>query len=106
MKKIVLVLCFSLVLVSSGFSETRILKISPNNVEVQEVYYKDKAGKEEVIISKESYGQDRLDREKASAQTNLDAIDAMTAEEYKNKAKKAFTDHKTKLEDIQKVMKE
>lgn len=103
MKKLVLVGAI-LFFTSTCFAETRIVKIAENNCEVQEVYYKDKAGKEEVIISKESYGTDRLEREKANAQLNLDAIDAMTAEEYKNKARKAFTDHKAKLEEVQKVM--
>ena len=103
MKKLILVVLVTF-LAGIAYGEQRIIKIDENNVEIQEVYYKDKQGKEEVIISRESYGQNRIDQERTNAQANLDTIDAMTAEEYKNKARKAFTDHKEKLNKIQKEM--
>jgi len=105
MKKLFLAVMI-LLFATTCFAEIRIIRIDKNNVEVQEVLFRDRGGKEEVIISRESYGQNRIDQERTNAQTNLDAIDAMTAEEYKNKARKAFIDHKVKLEKVQKKMNE
>ena len=103
MKKLILVVMI-LLFATTCFAETRIVRIGDNNVEIQEVYYKDKQGKEEVIISRESYGKNRIDQERANAQANLDAINAMTPQEYWTNARKAYIDHKVKLDEIQKIM--
>lgn len=87
-----------------AIAEEVIVKIAPNNVEIQEVYYKDKAGQEPIIVERQSYGQNRVDRELASANTNISAIEKQTAEDYKANALKAFKDHKTKLTKIQTEM--
>ena len=102
--KIVIAVLALVIMTSLVFAEEVIVKIAENNIEVRQVLYKDKAGKEPIIISRESYGQNRIDNEKETAQSNIDSINTQTAEDYKANALKAFTEHKAKLVKVQTAM--
>ena len=41
-----------------------IIKVAENNVEVRTIYFKDKKGVEPVVISVQSYGEDRIAKER------------------------------------------
>jgi hypothetical protein len=51
-------------------TEEKIVKIGENNVEVHKVLYS-KDGKTEIIVDRESYGQERIDREKEAANSKI-----------------------------------
>ena len=49
-----------------------ITRVSDNNVEVRQVYYNGENKDQEIIVSRVTYGQDKINRERTELQAELD----------------------------------
>ncbi len=81
----------------------KIVKIAENNIEVQTIYFEDADGTKEIIIDRQSYGQEKIDRKKEQLLKQLDYWSTLTQVEI-DKAKQGVQEQLDFLDKVQKEM--